>query len=62
MGPYGKLIAGGIGLVVMLLATVFGIGDGETLFGMEQSTVVQAVLALGAAFGIFQPGNKPKGE
>ena len=59
MGPYGKLIAGGVGLVVMLLGTIFGIGDGETLFGLEQSTVVQAVLAIGAAFGIFVPNNKP---
>ncbi len=59
MGKFGKLIAAGVGLVVMLLATVFGIGDGETLLGMDQATVVQAIISLGTAFGVFQVTNTP---
>lgn len=60
MKGYRKLVAVAVGLLVMVLGTVFGIGDGATLYGMEQGTVVQVVLALLTAVGVERFTNEPK--
>ena len=60
MNKYRKLVAAGVGMVVMVLATVFGVGDGETLMGMSQETLVQLVVGGLTALGVWGFKNEAK--
>ena len=60
MGKYRKLVVAVIGLAVLLLGPeFFAISPEGTFFGIAQDTVVQVILAILTAIGIYQVPNDP---
>jgi hypothetical protein len=54
MNKYRKLVAAAVGLVAIVLGpAVLGVTPGEDLFGIGQDKVVQLVLAVGTAIGVW---------
>lgn len=62
LAQYRKLIAYVVGLVVVSLAAFFGVGDGETFFGVGQDVIVNGVIALLTGLGIWAVANEPPAE
>jgi hypothetical protein len=60
MSNYSKLIAAVVGLLVIVLGPGFiGIGDGLTVFGIDATVIVQGILAVLTALGVFAVPNTP---
>lgn len=60
MKNYRKLIAAAVGLVAIILGpTVLGVTPGEEFFGVGQETVVQGVVAVLTALGVWGFKNDP---
>ena len=58
MTKYSKLIAAAIGLIAIILGpTVLGVTPGEEFWGIGQDKVVQIVLAIGTAIGVWGARN-----
>lgn len=62
LAQYRKLIAYLVGLVVVVLAAFFEIGDGETFFGISQDVIVNGVIALMTGLGIWGLSNETPTE
>ena len=54
-----KLVAYVGGMIVLALSAFFGIGDGETFFGLPVDQIVNVVIGLLTGLGIYQATNDP---
>lgn len=59
MSPYTKFIIAVLGVIAIALQQFFGIGDGETIFGMPADQIAAVIISLFAAFGVFAAKNAP---
>ena len=58
MSQYNKLIAALVGALLIGLNTIFGIGDGASIFGISADQIVNTVVAVLTAVGVFAVENK----
>jgi hypothetical protein len=59
MGKYRKLIAAAVGLVAVILGpAVLGVTPAEELGGVGQETVVQTIMGMLTAYGVWAAKNE----
>ncbi len=58
MGTLRKFIAAAVGAILLGLSTFLGIGDGTSLFGIEADALVNTIIAVLTAVGVYQLPNE----
>lgn len=58
MSQYNKLIAALVGALLIGLNTIFGIGDGTSIFGISADQIVNTIVAVLTAVGVFAVRNE----
>ncbi len=58
MANYRKLIAALVGALLIGLNAAFGIGDGTSIFGIEADQIVNTIVAVLTAVGVFAVPNE----
>lgn len=60
MSSYRKLIAALVGALLIGLNTIFGIGDGTSIFGIGADQIVNTIVGVLTAVGVFAVPNEPE--
>ena len=59
IAKYRKFIAALVGLVALAAFTFFGVGDGQSIFGLGVDQITSVVVGILTALGVWAVPNDP---